>query len=235
MNRSVKILALAAVCAIHCAQANASNTEIVIGQADYGQGQNGFPFGTLPGYYGYSNTRYQQVYGAESFSVPAQIQELVFYPTSNTAAPILPATFDIFFSVTDSGVNQLSGQAFDNNLGDDTQFFATLLGGFTLAGPELRISGAPFLYDPALGNLLLDIRVSGAPAGHYGPFFAALGPGDVPANSPGRFSRWTDFGIGYDNYGLVTGFRFAVPESGTLALLCLGLIGMGLARRFGAT
>jgi hypothetical protein len=231
MTRVSKILVSVALGAMQCGLASAAPVDLIVGETAYGQGQNAFPFGTLPEYYGYASTRYQQVYAADLFSGPARIQDLIFYPTSNTAAPILPATFDVFLSVTGYGVNELSARTFEANLGSNTQFFATMTGGFILSGAELSIGGTPFLYDPAQGNLLLDIRVSGAPAGHYGPFFASLTPGDISGDGSGPFSRWTDFGRGADDYGLVTGFRFAVPESGTLALLGFGLAGLALSRR----
>ena len=40
-----------------------------------------------------------------------------------------------------------------------------------------------------------------------------------------------DNGIGFDNRGLVTGFRSKVTEPGALALLGLGLAGLLLSRR----
>jgi hypothetical protein len=48
---------------------------------------------------------------------------------------------------------------------------------------------------------------------------------------PMPFSRWHNFGIGYDNQGLITGFRSSVAEPGTLALLAVGLAGIVVLRR----
>ncbi len=232
MKNGFGVLTLVALLSLHATDARALPFEIVIGDpAVYGPGENGFPFGTLPQHYGHASTRYQQVYASNAFSAPFLIQELVFYATSNTGAPILPATFEIYLSVTGYGVNELGSRSFDDNLGAHTQLFSTLVGGFTLTGSELVINGTtPFLYDPAEGNLLLDIRVNGAPLGHAGPFFAALGPGNATGEATVPFSRWHDFGIGFDDRGLVTGFRAYAPEPGTFALLVLGLIGLGLVR-----
>lgn len=202
---------------------------LVVGDSSaYPTWQNAFPFSTLPSYYGYASTRYQQVYSASSFSGPMDIRELVFYASSNAQASVLDGTIQIFLSVTDRGVNGISYRPFDDNLGGDTRLFATLGGGFALTNGELVIGGVPFHYDPTQGNLLLDLRFSGASAGHTGPFFAALSGGGADSMP---FSRWHDFGTGFDDQGLVTGFRSNVAEPGTLALLGLGLVGLVVVRR----
>lgn len=200
-------------------------SEIIIGDkmADAAW-QNAFPFSTLPSYYGYASSRYQQVYASASFAGPTDIRQLVFYASSNTLAPILDGSIQVYFSVTDRGVNGISYRPFDDNLGADTRLFATLTGGFSLTDGELVIGGVPFHYDPAQGNLLIDLRFAGATAGHSGPFFSALS-GSGADSMP--FSRWHDFGTGFDNQGLVTGFR-SVAEPGTFALLGLGLAGLFL-------
>lgn len=232
MKRDARWLAVLALLGLFCMPARAVMQEVVVGApGKYGQTENGFPFATLPGAYGYASTRYQQVYDAGAFGGPMAISQIVFFPSSNTGAAILAGSIEIFLSVTSLGVNEISGRPFDANLGGESQRFAGFQGGFTVTGPEFAIRGDPFLFDPRLGNLLLDIRVNGAPAGHTGPFFAALGPGSVPDGMKAPFSRWHDFGSGFDDRGLVTAFRASVPEPGTLALLAGGLLGFALASR----
>lgn len=219
------ILPLLACAALAGVPTAAPAFEIIVGNnvADAAW-QNAFPFSTLPSYYGYTSSRYQQVYASSSFAAPIDIRQLVFYASSNTLAPIVDGTIQVFLSVTDRGVNGISYRPFDDNLGTDTRLFATLGGGFSLTDGELVIGGMPFHYDPSQGNLLVDLRFTGATAGHSGPFFAALSGSGADAMP---FSRWHDFGTGFDNQGLVTGFR-SVAEPGTLILLGLGLVGLFL-------
>jgi len=232
MKRVARWLSVWTLLGLFCMPSHAVMQEVLVGSpAIYGQTENGFPFATLPGSYGYASTRYQQVYDAGVFGGPMAISQIVFFPSSNTGAAILAGTIEIYLSVTSLGVNEISGRPFDENVGGGARRFAAFGGGFTVSGTEFAISGDPFLFDPRLGNLLLDIRVNGATAGHAGPFFAALGPGSLPYGAKSPFSRWHDFGSGYDDRGLVTAFRASVPEPGTLALLAGGLLGFALASR----
>jgi hypothetical protein len=227
------LLPFAAVFCLWTEGSLALAASVVVGDPQvYGHAENGFPFSTLPGYYGYENTRYQQVYAASSFPGPISIDELVFYASGNAGAPILGAYFEFFLSVTDRGVNEISYRPFDDNLGADTRLFAAFMGGSALGGSDFVVDGTRFFYDPGLGNLLLDIRVYGAPLGQVGPYFAAIGPANLSSGGLAPFSRWHNFGSGFDNLGLVTEFRTMVPESGTLALLALGFTGLGLLRRW---
>ncbi len=226
MKIALQGYALAAMLALAAAPASALRTEVVFGGPG-ASAQNAFPFSTLPGSYGYPSTRYQQVYSSSLFEGPMRIEELVFYPTGNLGATLVPATIEIRLSTTGVAVNEIDGRPFDDNLGPDAALFVSFDGGSEVTGSELAFGGRPYRYDPSLGNLLLDIRLLGAPDGHTGPFFAAFAP-----NGAGSLvSRWHDFGTAFDDRGLATGFRGAVPEPGTLLTLGLGLALVGAAVR----
>jgi hypothetical protein len=122
--------------------------------------ENCIPFG-CPAMFGISE--YQEVYSGSAFPGPVQITELTFFNTFATYPPesttITPATYVFWLSTTSKPVGGLSNVLTDN-IGGDDQYFATISGS-ALATPELTIPGGPFAFDPAAGNLLLRILVSG--------------------------------------------------------------------------
>jgi hypothetical protein len=114
--------------------------------------------------------------------------------------------FRVYLSTTDAAVDGLDTTNFDANIGPDEAIFFS----GTLDGPvdsKLSLSGSPFLYDPAKGNLLLDIR-----AEYTGFQFGSTVYLDaMNGDAGGIFSRAQDYVSGNAGYGLVTGFT-AVPE-----------------------
>jgi hypothetical protein len=183
---------------------------------------NGDPFaGPLPGFAG---TRYQQAYASTDFPGPMAITSISFFNHSPFEGPLPVATYMIFLSTITSGIDTLSNTSFDANDGPDNTLFAFGdLGG--LAPPQLVFAGRPFDYNPATGNLLMDIQLSNEGASG-GAFYDARS-----GTATGVFSRYQNFSAGTHGFGLVTQFTFtSVPEPCMIALLIGGMGGLIVAR-----
>ncbi len=192
--------------------------------------QNCAPFGCTP-YGNYPGTFYQQIYSSSAFSAPLMINSLSFYNTNPywTNQTFNSMTFSIYLSTTGVAVNAIDGRPYTSNLGaDNALFWSGSIGGAFPFGSVLSFAGTPFYYDPGQGNLLMTILVSSLTEG--GAWF------DARNGTATDFSRWDDWGpVGFDNYGLVTGFNEAnapIPEPGSLVLLGSGLLWIcGTVRR----
>lgn len=188
-----------------------------------GDSINGDPFAApLPGFVG---TRYQQAYASADFPSAMAITSIRFLNDSVFNGPLPAATYQIFFSTIKAGIDTLSNTNFDSNDGPDNTLFASV----NLSGPaplQLVFAGRPFDYDPANGNLLMDIHVSNE-VGSGGAFYDARS-----GTATGVFSRYQNFSSGTEGFGLVTQFTFdpvVVPEPSTVVLLLGGLGGLVLA------
>jgi hypothetical protein len=178
------------------------------------------PFAGFPG------TRYQEAYASSNFSGPISVTGIDFFIQAGEGGSLYGGTYQLSLSTIAANINSLSNTNFNSNLGPDNAVFdiAALSG----AAPNtLTFTGGPFSYDPAKGNLLLDIQISdpvagGSPTGSFQDGFGSGPPGIV---------RYQNFSAGTTGQGLVTEFDFtSVPEPGTLAFLGCGSVGLLIKR-----
>jgi hypothetical protein len=175
--------------------------------------------------------RYQQVFGSSDFTdiisgIAFSISEIRFRPLNlpQFSTAVLP-DIQVNLSTTRRTVDGLSS-VFAENVGlDETVVFARGALRFessAVSFPYVITFLHPFIYDPADGNLLLDVRNYGG--GRSGPFAASTLTSD---HSSSVWARSVDSASGIlDSSGLTTGFRVTlVPEPGVLALLALAAAG----------
>lgn len=209
--------------------------------------QNAFPFGPLQT--ASPTMRYQQVYGALEFSTvagPFLITDMWFRPDriNGNAFSSTLANVQIHLSTTDKPVNASTAATansglslvFAENIGPDETLVHS--GALSLSSQDLANGVAPdfsrvfdigiqfttpFLFNPDLGNLLLDVRNFGG-GGAATTLDAASFFGDSVSRVFAPNVNATQAAVtGRNTLGLITRFTIhQVPEPGSLSLLLLG-------------
>lgn len=213
--KRVLIAALSFACIASAAQA----TDVTVGVDD---SNNCAPYSC-----GFGSGVSQQIYAASQFTNgPMEIGAISFFKdeaaTFNTGT-MDTLTFSLAFYYTSKAIAATaSGGPDATNLPGNLGTLLSNFGTFTTSGviPNvLTLTGSAFTYNPALGNLILEITPISGVAAFDGGFFQADSRGVVTRRVVGP----TRFGNG--PIALVTRFSSpaaAVPEPASWALMLLG-------------
>lgn len=217
------------------------------GAGTEGDYNSGYPFNTS--LFRGGSMRFQQVYGANEFAAlpgPQYLTTIAFRADGAYGEQFAAVAIDlrIDLSTTPAGADGLS-PTFADNIGPDRR--TVLAGAITLSSAATAVAGGtrffdivlaltdPFLFDPARGNLLLDIRSYGTTT------TTQMDAVNVRADGLSRVVAHDAYATvgAADTVGLVTQFTFQpqpVPLPPALCLLVPALavlagLGRGRARR----
>jgi PEP-CTERM motif-containing protein len=176
---------------------------------------NAIPFSSLSG-----TGRYQEVYSSSLFGGPVLITSLAFSPSDST---LYSANVDLRMTTTMVGVGSLSPNLDSNftvpltTVYSNPTFSENVTGGSETFSLVFTFTNS-FVYDPAQGNLLFDLLISGQ---NVALSFSRCGTGPILS----RAYDTAGFGNSADGVGLRTLIGFEpVPEPGSFVLLGSGLI-----------
>lgn len=178
--------------------------------------------------------RWQQGYDSSSFSEAININTVNFFATGVSSSN---ATFDFYFSYMNGDYTSITTD-FNNNIGSNYQLFESKVFSQTFLGGDIISFNGSFMYDPLLGDLLIDV------VRHSETSTESLGNSGLMASSDGLpLSRAYQWPINHDGgaysavgFGLSTQFveSSVVPIPSAVWPFGSGLIGLiGLAKRKG--
>lgn len=210
------VIAVSAACQVEAGS-------ITVGSAN---AVNAMPFDDL------TSGTYQQIYASSDFgSSPLSLTGVTFL--GQTGSSVTSANYTVDVSTTTAGVGYY---ALYQPGSDNTQEFSGALGGTITGGTFTIPFSQVFHYNPASGNLLLQISISGGPSNPGGlGFYAMSNGGALFSRSYNVYSGTININSA-DSTGLVTQFDTAsaastAPEPGSSFLLGSTLIGGVLLMR----
>ena len=164
-------------------------------------------------------TRVLAIYDAPLFSGPIDIYQVAFY-SFGVLPPMTPSAVDMYLGVTSVDSADRSGVFADNITNGELLEFSgpttatSSLRGYTIVLPLM----SPFHYDPAAGNLLLDLK--NPTDGYMFPY------GIAGAYPPGAVG-----GLILDDVGTITGaltplIELSTPEPRVSALCLVGFLAL---------
>ncbi len=180
---------------------------------------NAIPFASSSGP---GTGEYQEIYSASLFGGPVDLLSFAFSPGTTE---LYSANVTLLLTTTTVGVGSLSANLATNfvtpltTVFSDPTFSQNVTGGSESFSLIFNLT-TPFLYDPAAGNLLLDVLISDQVSGGIG--FTRSDGGSILS----RAYDVPSYGNGADGVGLRTtiGFATTAPEPGTIFLTLIGLV-----------